>query len=86
MTHKNRTALDGEIKHVSDLMAKEESEHFANTMILKKGKIFGDYNDARHARDLKLVTNFKTQKEEELQKIKDQRDQAQQTFMSMTEL
>lgn len=55
-------------------------------MILKKGKLFGQYNDGRHERDLKLQKKFKSMKEEELQKIKDERDKAQQTFMSMTEL
>jgi hypothetical protein len=60
MTHKQRTNLDGEIKHMSDMLSKEESEHFANTMILNKGKLFGEYNDSRHARDFKLFTKFKT--------------------------
>lgn len=58
--------MDGEIKHMSDQLAAQESEHFANTMILKKGKLFGQYNDGRHERDLKLQKKFKSMKEEEL--------------------
>ena len=68
--------MDAEIKGISDQFAKEDSEHFANTMILKKGTLFGEYNDNRHERDLKLVQKYKSTKVEELQKIKDQRDQA----------
>jgi len=45
---------------MSDMLSKEESEHFSNTMILNKGKLFGEYNDSRHSRDLKLFTKFKT--------------------------
>ena len=48
------------------MLAKEESEHFANTMLMKKGKLFGEYNVARHERDSKLVKKFKASKDEEL--------------------
>lgn len=45
-------------------------------MILNKSKLFSQYNDARHERDIKLVRDFLKSKQDELEKLKGQRDQA----------
>ena len=68
--------MESEVKALDLNLAKESADNFENTMILNKSKLFSQYNDARHERDIKLVRDFLKSKQDELEKLKGQRDQA----------
>mmetsp|Transcript_7524 Transcript_7524/g.12700 ORF Transcript_7524/g.12700 Transcript_7524/m.12700 type:complete len:314 (-) Transcript_7524:26-967(-) len=55
-------------------------------MILDKGKVFGDLAQDRHKRDFKLITDYRATKQTELDRIKENRDQAFKEYMAKQEL
>jgi hypothetical protein len=65
---------------------KESAENYENTMILNKGKEFGDLNNGRYTRDTKHINDFMDAKKNEMGNIQADREKVHSEFMGMTEL
>ena len=65
---------------------KESAENYENTMILEKGKEFGDLNNGRFTRDTQHINDFMDAKKAEMANIQADRQKVYSDFMNMTEL
>lgn len=67
-------------------MLKESQENYENTMVLNKGKEFGEYNTGRFQRDSKHINDFLDAKKLELANIQAEREKVKTEYLGMTEL
>lgn len=85
-TQKIKIQLEQDVRQSEQSSQKESAENYENTMILNKGKEFGDLNNGRFTRDTKHINDFLDAKNTEMGNIKGERAKVHSEYMAMAEL
>jgi hypothetical protein len=83
---KLKSNFEAECRNYEQQNMKEMDENYRFKMQLDKGAAFGALYLHRHDRDTKLITDLRKKKQDEKQKLIDNREKTQTEYMAMTEL
>ena len=85
-TQKVKLQIEADCRNYENQNMKEMEENYSYKMALDKSDAFGSLGTHRHDRDLRLITDFRNEKDDEKKKLVESRNKTHQEYMAMGEL